>query len=246
MFARIVCGLGIVALAGCGGNDSFTPGPTPGETALVEFALVSSNHLANHSVDICGKRDVAADPIYPCENGPICQCSTFDANGNLPDTAYFDELCPTTNHPMSPWTFTYTIWSGVDCTGTILAGPGPDDLHNLVCYDASDVYTQNNPNQSKEPILEGENSNEILCLTRDAGKEWAFDVCLDVTEYDLQGDSVPANTLRLDCGCWLGPTQRCEDPPPPTCECDFDLETLPAGCEVDPEEDCDIICTNVP
>lgn len=251
MFARIVCAIGLLAwAAGCGGNETVSV-PVEGGLSSVDFALAADANFANHSVKICGQRAVPADPIYPCDSGypvPTCHCFAFDADGTLAGDAFFDELCPSTNSPVGSWTFEYFIWSQPNCEyggGVLLSAPpatqGAYD-YNLVCYDAANVYSHEDPNLSTEALMPGDNSNDIICLTRDADKEWTFDVCLDETSAAEYG----YGTMRLDCNCEPAMVPYCVPPPPPSCTCPFDPAVLPSGCEVRPNENCDIVCTSTP
>lgn len=158
---------------------------------------------------------------------PVCDCFEFAGGKNDGDytvPSKFKDLCPSANiepHPEvpgpSPWSFWWVVYNGPGCGKTKVKGsyatpitdPNPKDAyveneHNFVCFDREDLAYKQHPNQTKDEILEpGKNTNHIVCITKNASKDFDFDVCVE--------DSYSGT---LDCGCT--PTYGKKYP---TCEC---------------------------
>ena len=228
--------------------------------SAVDFNLVKSPDFAGNSVNICGIRDQAADSKYPCLSHK-CQCFNFDTLGRPVDPSdpreqgRFEDLCPSSDVPVSNWTFEYIVYSEKDCGGTALTNTNPYhpelNPHNFVCYDVANLRTESDPNKSIEMLMPGQNCNEIICVTKNASKFWDFDVCVDVTPQPgcadtgsgLRCPEPPTTELLLDCQCVVVGDSVVADSlvdgitPPLQCRCDEgiapyhpDIVPLPRGC----------------
>lgn len=226
----------IAALSACHTATSVDGTSTDETMAHAALALSVPPDYSGVTVLIQGIRTPAANGLYGCRSA-VTGCFSLDADGyatSLPDGAPgFDELCPTRDVPVGDWTFSYTIYSGPDCTGTVLN----DGTHNLVCYDINDIAARLHPNQTfQEPLGPGENENRILCLTVDAEKTFNLNVC-EV----LDGDPNGHGPIVLDCGC--APCAPDDVQCQPQCLCPGNygaLPVLPADCQFD--ESCSIVC----
>lgn len=230
--------VGMLSGAGCGTAMEPVDDPTGFSDSSTNFALSLPPELGAGSVRICGQRDLQAHEIYPCrsdirKNPAVeeCPCFDLDADGVPTDGGeplVFSGLCPSDNVPESLWTFGYEIWSDQGCGGQLLNSPTNEN--NFRCYDIQDLASAEYANQSVEWLSAGYNHNQIICLTRNAQKDWNFQFCEDRTEWVECGP----NTTVLDCGCV---------PSGSACDCpEYSLENLPWNCEASPENGCDIWC----
>ncbi len=211
--------------SGCSMNDEDVRSERQELKGTASFAatLARDPNFIGNSVKVCGKRRKPADGKYPCNDGwkePACECLTFDgygyaSDGDSTEPKGLKDLCPSKNlAPNSydtsevPWDFTYTVFNDAYCGyagGTAMTtGEDAYDKFNFVCYERDDLKKREFPNQAYGEILEpGKNVNDIVCITRNAKKEFNFDVCVDESAY---GDG-----SKLNCGCELNPySYKCE------------------------------------
>ncbi|HCF61076.1 MAG TPA: hypothetical protein DFS52_24155 [Myxococcales bacterium] len=226
-----------IAAVGCG------PGGKPGgaeEGALssISINLVTNPNFQGNSVRIVGTRVPGADLKYPCLNS-IDTCWALDVNGSL--FHVIEDLCPSENIPKGDWTFTYEIYSELDCKGELMNAPG--NPNNFVCYAIDDIFDQAHANYSVEKLEAGVcNENEIVCITKTADKTFDFDVCVEVDD-PCKANPPPAHCpqppptdndiLRLDCGCVDVSG---------VCNCAQGLDGLPSECTVLPANGCLVVC----
>lgn len=227
----------LLVMAGCGGPSSGGGEGPEVANATTDFFLTVPPELGAGSVRICGERDTHAHMMYPCRNDvrydtdDACPCFDLDQNG-VPTTdggaLVFSGLCPSDNIPESPWTFSYQIWSGSSCGGTLLNDP--ENSNNFRCFDIQDLAAMEYMNQSVEWLEIGYNHNQIICLSKNSTKDWDFQFCEDKTGWVECGP----HTTVLDCGC---------EPVDSQCGCpDGLMDVLPWNCTSRPENDCDIWC----
>jgi hypothetical protein len=230
--------IAITSMAACGVNQDGskqTGAAGDGQTAAVSVAL-SGGVFDGNSVHITATRNGTADSKYRCVSS-AAGCFNFLPGSNGVPTAIdpavakdFANLCPSEDVNESDaggngdWTFTYTIWSQENCTGTQLTG----DEHNFTCFAESDILTQANPNESaNETLPPGNVVNTVLCLSQNTRKSFGFSSCaIEATPPNSTAQEV------LDCGC-----SRVGEA---ACTCDFDTSTLPAECSFDAA--CNIVC----
>lgn len=234
MLGIVTSGLAAAALAlACSPEASVNAAPEA-DGASMSFRLsLPDPDFSGNSVRIVGQRGDDADAKYPCANA-FDECFNFGV-----DPIEVTNLCPSSDFPSADWTFTYEIYSDIDCDD----GPGDvinvtqtadvvpvENPFNFVCYDSNDLPTRSSPNQSVDEFLApGENHNAIICLTENASKAWDFGVCVLVSE----------NPLVLDCGC---------EPVAGACECAQTLAEggaeLPPACAFQDEPtSCLVECT---
>ncbi|MDI1448657.1 hypothetical protein [Polyangium sp. 6x1] len=233
-----LCGImvfgGLVTMSGCnheGGEGS--PSGDEGNTANVNLAFTGGVFDGN-SVRIVATRDGIADSKYPCVSYAV-GCFNFLPGSNGVPTPYdagaelFEDLCPTEDvnqagdYGSGLWTFTYEIFNDLNCSGEEITGA------NFSCFSPDDIASQTYENQTYQEELEpGLNVNTLLCLSQNAEKVFDFNVC--TIEEPPAGYSV-----ALDCNCQ-------PDAYYSSCMCDFDVSGIPAGCVIDPAQDCNIVC----
>ncbi len=232
--------------SGCSmnGEDVQSGGQELTGTASFAASLARDPSFAGNSVKVCGKRRKPADAKYPCQDGwgkePLCECLTFDgypADGDSTAPKALKDLCPskdlapnTYDTSEVPWDFTLTVFNDAKCGyagGTAMTtGEDKYDKFNFVCYEQDDLKKREHPNAAHGEILKpGKNVNDIVCITRNASKEFNFDVCVDESAY---GDG-----SKLNCGCEFNPYSykcECKDQPGVT---DPDPSTPPYGFKFD-------------
>lgn len=221
--------------------------------AAVDFALMPNPNFSGNSVEICGTRVdnqgryLPADSKYPCLNQVDCTCFGFNESGEVTKlfepwkTAYWGDLCPSDDVPKAKWEFTYKIFTDNKCKGDVINACGNDN--NMVCYDADDMFLRHHPNRSMEWLEVGDNHNKLICLTRNAGKDWEFDVCIDMTPQDGLNAAEGFGYALYDCGCELaGP--HIDGLTPPGCRCPQGelAEYLPFGCYMNFWTGCKVRC----
>jgi hypothetical protein len=185
-----------------------------------------------------------AETKYPCVSDAT-GCFNFNASSNGvptpapgdPGAESFNRLCPTTDVLESDaavsdagapgtWTFTYHVWSQLDCTGTELTAPD----NNLTCFAESDLASQTYPNQTaNETLLPGAMVNTVLCISDDTQKTFDFQAC---KELPASGPPDGGAVDAFNCGCTRTGTGACG--------CDFEVSTLPSECSFDSA--CNIVC----
>jgi hypothetical protein len=226
--------------------------PPPGDgTASVSMAVTSSQpNFTGNSILITGTRAPFADLKYRCDNS-VSGCFNFTMSGDLTGVTSpyvgapgFTELCPSNDlddmgHPGGTWSFTYEVYVGGNCMGTVLAGgPNPPDATtNFSCFDHTDIVTQHDPDETVgESLVPGSNTNTIICLTHDASKSFDFNSCAEISGPTTSGVTT---SVTLDCACTLGPNLM------PPCVCpQFDTSAPPSGCAADPMNNCYVTCTS--
>jgi len=126
------------------------------------------------------------------------------------------------------WTFSYAIYTGDTCgaAGGDLLNTD-DNAHNFVCFAASDLTTQANPNATAaEQLAPGINTNNVICTTVNAQKTFDFQSCAVTCSVAPGGMNVPAQPngqcavgqmSTFDCGCINGNTP--DAPTNTTCTC---------------------------
>lgn len=209
----------------------------------VSMQLVENPDFKGNSVVVCGKRAEKSDGKYPCID-EFCRCLDFGSDGKTEKIA---DLCPSANlgpngldtgMPGAGWDFSYVIYNGEcknykEAKGLPLTDPNPKDAyekndHNFVCFDKETPFKY--PNQTiGEWLKPGKNHNDIFCVTKNASKDFNFDVCVDES-YDSK--------VRLDCGCWLDTDPNC--PPAEKCKCGENGVKIPKGFYADPNDACRI------
>jgi hypothetical protein len=190
-----------------------------------------------------------------------CPCFNFAADGTptgldggpaeLTDLCASDDLSTGADAgTVADWTFTYTIFNSVNCTGIILnpnltggfnvLSSNPD---NFTCYDLKNLATQANPNASVEVLNPGPNTTHIICGTQNASAPFDFTSCSESC-IDPIG-ALPGSgcaTIQLECGCTPNDAGT-------ACGCGPDgglaQPAAPANCSFDPTT-CDILCTTCP
>ncbi len=229
--------LGLVTIAAMSACHTGAPPSPDGQTASVGMAITVPPDFSGVSVFIQGTRTPPANGshIYGCLSS-ASDCFTLDPNGFATSTTTgapgFGGLCPSDDDPVGDWTFTYAFYDDASCGGN--GGTQLNDgQHNFVCYAASDIGTRAYPNETYEEVIsEGQNENNVLCLTEDAIKTFNFTVC-DV----LDGDPDAPGPIMLDCGCTPCsiPGMQC------LCPGYYGAQpALPTGCSFDSA--CDIAC----
>lgn len=227
LVAATVCALCVASQQGCGAKDPADEldSADTDNTASVAMALSGADFSGN-SVRITGSRATAADTKYPCRS-TVNDCFNFDAAGHplLGGVNGFNDLCPIEDVPSGApgglWSFTYAIWSGPNCTGTLLNAPG--NPNNFVCYDITDLHNQDHPNQSvNETLHKGTTvDNTIVCTSKNARKTFDFNSCADITFFT---PPLPFHSSVYDCGCTkVGLTCTCS-------QFDDTTPNLPPGC----------------
>lgn len=262
----VVTAVGALMLGACGGSGSGDDQSQSDGVTAVEFALTSGPDFKGNSVYICADRSRPSDSKYPCDNHS-CQCFNFDTDGRLMNCdkgpARFENLCPTADYPVANWKFEYTVYGGPDCKGTPITSPRDPWTYNFTCHDAADLNERRFPNSWVEPLVKGENRNDIVCITTNASKAFDFDVCVDITptESVIPSDNFAPpggnhGLLVLDCGCRparpdvLFETDiaiQTADEFSKVCVCKqgIDYETLPRGCHFS-YRGCNIVCDSTP
>lgn len=252
---RSICGVLVssAVLVACSDENGRAKVAEPiGATASIEFTAVG-RAFAGDSILVCGERDIPADGRYPCASSisvhqassgsgerSTCSCFDVDEDGNLLDrgtgrAAVIDNLCPSDDPPASNWTFTYSVFSSTACSGTQLN----DGMRNLACYDTGDLVSKKHPNGSVEPLRAGRNVSEIVCVTKNASKEWHFASCADTSTTD----DITSGRARYDCGCYAtdDPVTIPGSTPTSTCTCPSGPSMAPPGCQV-LQPSCEIVC----
>jgi hypothetical protein len=197
-----------------------------------------------NSVFITAHRDGFADGKYPCVS-KAKGCFNFGPNSQGVPTAIdptvaneFDNLCPTedVNSSDAPgsglWTFTYTIWSQPNCTGTVITG------ENFNCFAESDLATQNNANETaNENLPPGQVVNTVICTSENTEKSFDFNVCQELP-------NAPDKCLFLDCACTSSGTDAGADAGSVACTCPWfakqGVNEPPPGCRFDAA--CNVVC----
>lgn len=234
--------VGLCALSGC--NQA--PGDGDGEgdgTSSVKMAFTSDVSWEGNSVRIIGVRDGKADSKYRCNNAAEA-CFNFNADGTIePATGQnkeakaFEELCASNdvNDPAYPgsgkWSFYYEVFAGEDCYGTPITTP--DNAHDFVCVEPSDVLMQSYPNATVNEFLpSGEVVvNKVICLSENVEKDFEFFSCAEVNP--PEGSYA---THAFACGCE-------PDAYYTGCDCGFNPADIHPSCVADPGNYCDILCT---
>lgn len=232
--AAVVIGSAGLLTTACS-DDPARSARKDGATSKVAFAL-SGGDFTGNSIRICGVRAESADGKYRCnstvsvpadDGGTVCPCFEFASDGAVLDPdGLLSGLCPSSDIPTADWTFTYEIWSATECGGVQLN----DGTNNLTCFDAQDLLTQANPNQSTETLAIGTNTNQVLCITDNALKAFQFGSCATVPP--------EATESRYDCGCTVADAGGC------TCPGGLVEGNLQAGCTFDPAN-CNIVCEEI-
>jgi hypothetical protein len=253
-----LAGVGIL-IAGCSttaANEDVTTKEADGNVGSLGFQLVKDPNFKGNSVFVCGDRKEDADGKYPCLSH-FCRCLDFDEYTGM--TGKVEDLCPSSDvgkggdgGDVPPgganWDFTYVVYNdkcdpkypnkapaapAIALTDPTPGSEGEDkNLHNFVCYDKR--HPQRFPNRSvNEELVKGKNHNEILCVTKNASKDWNFDVCVDES-YDGYPQQV-----RLDCGCKLVNTDS-TCPWKDACQCYENGLSIPDNWFADPSDSCHI------
>ena len=121
------------------------------------FQAVLGNDFTGNYAKIHGVRSVMVDAKYPCLN-EFEACVSLTADGK---TAAIEDLCPSDDTPGGTWNFTYKLYADKDCK---------DLLGNLGCVPTL-----------REWLHPGRNCNDVVCITRNASKEFDFCVMDPVT-----------------------------------------------------------------
>ena len=239
-----------LAIAGCSTNAAEdVAARDEGTLGHLEFQLVKDPSFTGNSVFVCGKRKEAADGKYPCTNN-FCTCLDFDSYGA---TDKVENLCPSADvgaagYDAPPagslWDFSYVVYNGrcgQDKTkppyapAVPMTDPDPTDTSykndaNFVCYDKRTPFRYPNLSLAEE-LKPGKNHNDILCVTKNASKDFNFDVCVDEGTYD--------KPVRLDCGCTTNPDPLCRIEE--KCLCGENGKAIPQGFIADPYDSCHIV-----
>lgn len=246
----VAAAVAMIGATGCG-DDSKGSG-SGSEFSSTEFQLSVDPDFHGNSVFLCGHREKEADSKYPCDNkleiddaypDDGCGCFNFDENGKLIEydrytyavrPVEFENLCPSNNVEEAKWLFEFTIFSDKNCYGDPLNGY---EDNNFACFASDDISKQDYPNAALEWLEPGKNKNEVICITKNAEKEFDFDVCVDESDKHSY-DSNYSDKLVLDCGC----QEVYDSYNNKTCECDQGIYGLPDNCWIDGDLECKIVC----
>lgn len=243
IFAPVI----VIALVNACGTSSQSDGS---QQASATFSITGADFSGN-SVRICGSRMPPADSKYRCISSLTlsdggCPCFNFAADGTLVGSgaasASIPNLCPSIDRSAdasaaqngeAPWTFTYAIFDSPECQGAQLN----DGMHNFTCFDAQDLATKANPNESVEFLEPGPVTNHVVCETVNAEK--TFDVL------SCTSGNCPTTSTLPDGGCTLRSFACGCSPTGTTCQCGGDAGPTAAdlaavGCQFDAT--CNIVC----
>lgn len=149
LFASVAALVAATWMVACGGTD---PAANLSGEVGANIQAVLGNDFTGNFVRIHGVRSVPTDTKYPCLN-EFEVCLGLDPVGA---TAAIKDLCPSDDTPEGTWAFTYVVFADAACTVP---------LANFGCIPTM-----------QEWLHPGRNHNDVVCITRNAEKD--FDLCV--------------------------------------------------------------------